>query len=365
MKAPLFGRIAILGTGLIGASLAAAIRKHHLALHVAAHDSSAQEREVIAASHCVDTLHETAAEAVRDADLILLAVPPVKLASLVASISGAVKSGAIVTDVTSVKRFAITSIKPQLPHDVHFVPGHPIAGSEKRGASAADAALFNGRKVILTPSEAEVLSEPVNQVRALWQELGAQVECMPPELHDRIYAYVSHLPQLLAFAAKAQVNASHPTCAGVTRLSASDIPLWTEICFANADFIHEALDEFCTLMGQMRHELAEHGEESPVTSTEEDLSPLLCAVIGLCLVATALLLEQHTGIHTSRYGGKGFTDMTAAAGNQSDSVLAAISSQPFAVAHLLENTLNRLHGIGAALATGKQELLAAALRPDA
>jgi cyclohexadieny/prephenate dehydrogenase len=359
MKAPLFGRIAVLGTGLIGGSLAAAITQHNIACHVAAYDVSHAALKFLEAAHHTHSVHASVAEAVKEADLVVLAVPPDALATLVASIAPHLKKGCIVTDVTSIKRQAIASITSHLPKQVHFVPGHPIAGSEKSGAEAANAQIFEGKRVVLTPSETDVLSEPVAQVRGMWEAVGAQVEYMPAELHDRIYAYVSHLPQLAAFAAKPCVAAYSDAnaCAGVQRLAGSNTALWADICLANANFIHEALEEFSMFLSQMNLELSENEGDAPQTTTTDDASALLCAVIALCLVATNLLLEQRTGVHVAHYGGNGFRDMTASAGNQSDSVLEAISAQPKAVAALLKTTLNRLNAIGAALSVGNRESL--------
>lgn len=361
MTSPLFGRIAIIGTGAMGASIAAALHVRNLACHIAVYDADQVQCKHVVQEGMADSSHASAQEAVENADIVILSVPPSQLVAATAAITNHLGAGSIVTDITSVKRAAIAGIQSQLPENVFFVPGHPIAGSEKTGAGAADASLFEGKRVILTPTEAEVLSEPVNRIRHLWEALGAQVEYMPADLHDRLYAYVSHLPQLAAFACAASVPGSSENCDGVLRLSASSPSLWAEICLANADFIHEALNEFTTFLGQMNHELAET-DETPAESKNPVRAPeLLCAVVGLCLVATALLLEQHTGIPTARYSGKGFKDMTAAAGNHSDSVLSAISLHPKAVAQLLDSTINRLHRIGAAMSSGSHKNLSGAL----
>lgn len=361
MTSPLFGRVAIIGTGVMGASIAAALRARNLACHVAVYDTDQAQCAQVLNAGMADSSHSAAQEAAENADIVILSVPPSQLVAAASAIANHLSAGCIVTDITSVKRAAIANIHSQLPGGVFFVPGHPIAGSEKSGASAADASLFEGKRVILTPTEAEVLSEPVNRIRHLWEALGAQVEYMPADLHDRLYAYVSHLPQLAAFACAASVPSNSENCDGVLRLGASSPSLWAEICLANADFIHEALDEFTTFLGQMNRELVEI-DEVPSESENSDRAPeLLCAVIGLCLVATALLLEQQTGIPTSRYSGNGFKDMTAAAGNHSDSVLSAISLYPKVVAQLLESSINKLHRIGAALSSGERGNLLSAL----
>lgn len=355
MKAPLFGRIAIIGAGAIGGSLAAALMKRSLAMYVAVYDISLPLQQYIREHSFAHEICDSAQAAAAGADIIVLAVPPESIAPLAALISPAIKDGTIVTDVASIKRQAIQDITHYLSPTVPYVPGHPIAGSEKSGAQAIDADMFVGRRVILTPQEAEVLSEPVAQIRTLWEYLGAQVELMPADLHDRIYAYVSHLPQLAAFATKQLVHSHEKATAGVMRLSQSNVVLWTEISFANADFIREALDEFSTFLTQMHMELLENADEAPATSPiETPADTLLCSLVALCLVATTLLLEQRTGVNISRYSGNGFKDMVAAAGNSSDSVLGAISSNPREVGGLLKTFISRLAAMGVALSVGNK-----------
>lgn len=357
MRPPLYGRIAILGTGLIGGSLAAALSRNNVALQIAIHDINEANSAYMLEQGYATSSYATASEAVINADIVVLAAPAHQLSSLLDHIRRHLKVGAIITDVASIKRKVIASIEAHLPETAFYVPGHPIAGSEKSGAKAATTSLFEEKKVILTPSESKVLSEQVSSVRTMWEAVGAHVECMPADLHDRIYAYVSHLPQLLAYALKPNIPANAEGCEGALRLGASPAALWTEICFANSDFISEALSEFTTLLSQMHLELAEEDPEATQDANKAMAPRLLCAVTGLCLVATALLLEQRTNIRIASYGGTGFKSMTAAAGNHSDSVLSAISDNPDEVSRLLQLTLAKINAIASALVTGNQPAL--------
>ncbi len=354
MRPPLFGRIAILGTGLIGGSLAAALSRNNVAMQVAVHDISETSSAYMLEQGYATASYAVASEAVVDADIVVLAAPANELTALLTHIRRHLKVGTIVTDVASIKRKVIASVEANIPETAFYVPGHPIAGSEKSGARAASPGLFEEKKVILTPSESRVLSEQVNSVRAMWEAVGAHVECMPADLHDRIYAYVSHLPQLMAYALKPSIPQGTKGCEGALRLGASPAALWTEICLANSDFISEALSELTTLLSQMHLELSEKDPDAPADTHKEQAPRLLCAVVGLCLVATALLLEQRTNIRIASYGGTGFRSMTAAAGNHSDSVLSEISDNPEEVARLLQQTLLRINAIASALLTGNQ-----------
>ncbi len=357
MRAPLFGRIAILGTGLIGGSLAAALSKNNVALQIAVHDLNSESMAYLIEQGYATSQYATAAEAAANADLIILAAPANELTALMSHIRRHLKLGAIITDVASIKRKVIASLEDHIPTTAFYVPGHPIAGSEKSGAKAASPTLFEEKKVILTPNESRVLSEQVSSVRGMWEAIGAHVEYMPADLHDRIYAYVSHLPQLLAYALKPSIPKDAEGCEGALRLGASSPALWTEVCLANSDFIAEALSEFTTLLSQMHMELSEDGEPGITDANTAQAPRLLCAVIGLCLVATALLLEQRTNIRIATYGGTGFKSMTAAAGTHSDSVLSAISDNPQEVSRLLQQTLAKINNISSALVIGNQAAL--------
>ena len=219
-------RIAILGLGLIGSSLARALAGKNPDVHIAAFDLSYDALAYATAEGFIHSHHAHAKQAAHEADIIILATPPASFATLATDIALFLKKGAIVTDTGSVKRKAIADITARIPLHASYVPGHPIAGSEHTGVKAGRADLFTGKRVILTPEESDLLSEPVAQIRSLWKMAGARVEFMPADLHDRIYAYVSHLPQLVAFAIREPMNdlntSSNETLKHFMRLTHSD-----------------------------------------------------------------------------------------------------------------------------------------------
>jgi cyclohexadieny/prephenate dehydrogenase len=344
-------RIAILGLGLIGSSLARALKEKRPDMHIAAFDVSHEALAFATRKGFIDSQHAHAGQAAHQADIVMLATPPSSFATLAADITPFLAPGAVVTDAGSVKRHAVSAITAHLPKSMPYVPGHPIAGSEKRGVTAGRADLFAGRRVILTPEETAVTSDPVARVKTLWEVTGARVEFMPAELHDRIYAYVSHLPQLVAFALRNPMQelpqTTGETGARFRRLMHSDPALWSDICLANADYISEALDDFATFMGQMEGELS----ETPAAGGADAgaIALLFPRVIATCLIATASLLQEITGVHPARYAGSGFADMTAPALDDPEAALEAISQHHWVIARLLKGTLGSLAQMRAAI----------------
>ena len=196
----IFERITIIGLGLIGSSIARAARDHQLAATIVGCDQNDISLAFARKHKFIDTATNDPLAAVKNSDLVILATPPSTLASVAEAITPHLKPGAIVMDTASIKQAAMKAIAPHLPRRVDFMPAHPIAGSEHTGVSAGRADLFERKHVIVTPNEPEVTkasrTSPLSGkpwVRAL--------KAMPAALHDVIYAYVSHLPQLLAFAA--------------------------------------------------------------------------------------------------------------------------------------------------------------------
>lgn len=192
-----FGRIAIIGMGLIGSSLARAVRQHMPTVAVAAHDADAGVRARVEALQIADDVSDTPAGAVGDADLVILCVPVGAMAAVAEAIAGELAPGAVVSDVGSVKGPVLDALMAALP-GVAVIPAHPVAGTEKSGPDAGFASLFHGRWCILTPPEgADELS--VERVRSFWAALGAEVEVMDARHHDLVLAVTSHVPHLIAY----------------------------------------------------------------------------------------------------------------------------------------------------------------------
>src|ERR1700742_2226110 len=196
--APLFPRVALIGFGLIGGSIARAARAQGLAGEIVTTARSAKTRARVMELGVVDRVVETNDEAVEGADLVILCIPVGACGPVAAEIGSHLKPGAIISDVGSVKGAVVKEMAPHLPKGVHFVPAHPVAGTEHSGPDSGFAELFINRWCILPPPEG---TDPnaVEKLRAFWAALGARVEIMTPDHHDLVLAITSHLPHLIAY----------------------------------------------------------------------------------------------------------------------------------------------------------------------
>ena len=252
---PLFDHVALIGLGLIGSSLGHAIRRHGLARRVSGTARSAATRETALRIGFVDDVHEDPAECVRGADLVILCTPVGTFAALAEQIAPALAPGAILTDAGSVKCAVIEAIKPHLPKGVHFIPGHPIAGTEYSGPESGFAELFEGRWCILTPLPGTD-DDALARLKAFWEALGSEVEIMTPEHHDLVLAITSHLPHLIAYnivgtasdletvTEKEVIKFSASGFRDFTRIAASDPVMWRDIFMNNREAVLEMLGRF-------------------------------------------------------------------------------------------------------------------------
>ncbi|MER9235767.1 prephenate/arogenate dehydrogenase family protein [Mesorhizobium sp. M0622] len=255
MTSPMFEKIALVGIGLIGSSLARVIRREGLAGQVAI--STRSEATLARASQLGlgDTYTTDAEEAVRDADLVIVSVPVGSSGTVAAEIAPALKKGAILTDVGSTKASVIAQMQPHVPAGVHFIPGHPLAGTEKSGPDAGFAELFENRWCIFTPlpgTDAEALEK----LSEFWRRCGSNIDTMDPQHHDMTLAIVSHLPHIIAYnivgtaddlesVTKSEViKYSASGFRDFTRLAASDPTMWRDVCLHNKDAILEMLARF-------------------------------------------------------------------------------------------------------------------------
>lgn len=255
MPEKMFDRIALIGIGLIGSSLARVIRREGLAGEIVV---STRSRETLARAEELglgDRYVADAAEAVRGADLVIVSVPVGASGTVAKEIAPALKDGAIVTDVGSTKASVIAQMQPHMPSRVHFIPGHPLAGTEKSGPDAGFAELFTNRWCILTPLEG---TDPaaVERLAAFWRACGSNIDTMDPQHHDMVLAMVSHLPHIIAYnivgtaddlqtVTKSEViKYSASGFRDFTRLAASDPTMWRDVCLHNKDAILEMLARF-------------------------------------------------------------------------------------------------------------------------
>jgi cyclohexadieny/prephenate dehydrogenase len=253
--APIFKRLALLGIGLIGSSVARAARKHGLAGEIVGHSRRQETRDEAMALSFLDRIEANPAAAVAGADAVMICAPMGAYEQLAKAIAPALAPGAVVTDVGSVKGMVAKTIAPYLPAGVHLVPGHPIAGTEHSGPSAGFAELFIDRWCVLTP-EPGVDPEAVAKVEALWRGMGMMVERMTAEHHDRVLAITSHIPHLIAYtivgtasdmeeATQAEViRFSAGGFRDFTRIAGSDPVMWRDVFLTNKDAVLEVLQQF-------------------------------------------------------------------------------------------------------------------------
>lgn len=251
----MFDRLAIIGIGLIGSSVARAVREHGLARHIAVADASEAHRAEAAGLKLGDSIHADAAEAARGADLVMLCVPLGANAAVAAHIGPHLQAGAIVSDVGSCKQAVIRDVAPHLPGGVHLVPGHPVAGTEHSGPKAGFAALFQNRWCILTPEEG---TDPaaIEKVKAFWDAIGSRVEVMEPRHHDLVLAITSHVPHLIAYnivgtaddletvTQSEVIKYSAGGFRDFTRIAASDPTMWRDVFLNNREAVLEMLGRF-------------------------------------------------------------------------------------------------------------------------
>ena len=257
--------LAIVGFGLIGASLAASLRRAGTGYEITAVVRSEAAADEAMTSGLADRAVVGAAAGVAGADLVLLAVPMLAMRAALEAIRPALAPGAIVTDAGSVKGRFVEDARAVLGDLARVVPGHPIAGREKSGMAAADAALYVGRRVLLTPA-AETRPAAIEAVTRLWEAAGAEVECLTPERHDRVLAATSHLPHVLAFAlvdtlrTRQEAEEIFRYAAGgfrdFTRIASSDPIMWRDVCLTNAGPIVDALDDLEAHLGALRAAVA-------------------------------------------------------------------------------------------------------------
>ncbi len=258
MNEPLFNRMAVIGAGLIGSSMIRAARARHVVGEVAVADAGVEVLDRVRVLGLAEIVTADPVEAVRGADLVVLAVPPLAIVEVVRRIADAVEPGAIVTDVGSVKGAVAEAFAAALPETVFGIPGHPIAGTEQSGPDAGYATLFAHRWTILTPLARKDVAYQgaVEKLSRFWEALGAEVELMDERHHDLVLAVTSHLPHLIAYhiggtAADLEqvtrgevIKYSAGGFRDFTRIAASDPTMWRDVFLANKDAVLEILGRF-------------------------------------------------------------------------------------------------------------------------
>jgi cyclohexadieny/prephenate dehydrogenase len=256
MAEPLFRRLALLGVGLIGSSVARIARERgDLAAEVVVNARTQKTLDRVVQLGFADRVEQDPARAVAGADCVMLAAPVGAFSELAARIAPHLAPGAILTDVGSTKQSVIRDVGPLVPAGVHFVPAHPVAGTEYSGPDSGFTTLFEGRWTLLTPPPGTD-EAAVEKIAELWRRCGSMIEQMEPAHHDRVLAIVSHLPHLIAFticgtaddladeSRQEVVNFAASGFRDFTRIAASDPVMWRDIFLNNREALLEMLQRF-------------------------------------------------------------------------------------------------------------------------
>ncbi len=248
----LFDKVAIVGTGLIGGSMASAIKKKRLANEIIGVSRHKESLSTAKSRGIIDKGSQDLS-IIRDADLVVLATPVNAILDSAERISKIVKPGCVVTDVGSTKRRIVSRLEKVFPG---YVGSHPLAGSEKRGIFNADSGIFRGTLCILTPTR-KTDKAALNKIRKLWASLGARVILLPPDEHDKILSFVSHLPHVAAFSLISIVPGGYLKFAAsglkdTTRVAASDAVLWSDIFLSNPKNISKAISSFRDVLSRIK-----------------------------------------------------------------------------------------------------------------
>jgi len=250
-----FNKVTFIGFGLINSSLAHVFKSKSLAKETCAYSRRKETRNKIKKLNIVDNVYDDIKRSVKNSDLIILGVPVGAMKKIVAIIAPSLESGTIITDVGSVKKELVDSISLILPKHIHFIPGHPIAGTENSGPESGFSELFNGRWCILTPGQ-NTAKSALAKVKNMWKEAGMQIAIMDAEYHDRVLAITSHIPHLVAFSIVGTVTELEDQLktevikysAGgfrdFTRIAASDPIMWRDVFLNNSEAVLEMLGRF-------------------------------------------------------------------------------------------------------------------------
>ncbi|WP_342076373.1 prephenate/arogenate dehydrogenase family protein [Yoonia sp. SS1-5] len=272
----LYDRVALIGLGLIASSMSHAMRRTGLTHEITGYAKSAETRQIARDLGLCDRVCDSAADAVAGADLVVLCVPVGAMAAVAAEIGPALKPGATVSDVGSVKRAVIDAVAPHLPDNVHFIPAHPIAGTEHSGPASGFAELFDDRFCIIVPVEGSDQAA-VDQLTTLWRGMGSEVDVMEADHHDLVLSVTSHTPHLIAYTMVgvaddlSRVTDSEVikfSAAGFrdfTRIAASDPVMWRDVFLNNKQATLQILgrftEELFALQRAIRRDDGAHLEE--------------------------------------------------------------------------------------------------------
>ncbi len=251
----IYKKVALIGLGLIAGSIAHAIRRAGLSDTISGYARSAETRDIAREINLCDVVCDNMVDAIKDADLVILAVPVGAMAAVAKEIGPHLKAGATLSDVGSVKASVIKNVSPFVPDNVHFIPAHPLAGTEHSGPRSGFAELFDNRWCIIVPSD-QTEDTALNKLRVFWKALGSNVEVMDAQHHDLVLAVTSHAPHLIAYTMvgvaddlsrvtdKEVINFSAAGFRDFTRIAASDPTMWRDVFLNNKEATLEILGRF-------------------------------------------------------------------------------------------------------------------------
>jgi cyclohexadieny/prephenate dehydrogenase len=399
----LFDRLAIVGTGLIGSSIARAVRHENLTNSIVATARTSATRQRILELNLADKVVDTNAAAVEGADLVIVCVPVGAYGSVAKEIGPHLIPGAIVSDVGSVKRSVVRDMAPYIPKYAHFIPAHPVAGTENSGPDAGFAELFQERWCILTPTE-NANKAATKKLATFWEKLGANVQFMTPDHHDLVLAVTSHIPHLIAYtilctAAEISETLKTNLLRGVdkpfrqfTRIAASDPTMWRDIFLANNDAVRAMLFTFTEDLSKLTRAMRDNNKEFLLShfrhvqalrnrvahlnqaafTFDEDRSAIdshgafrrelavtvhLPRLIAYAIVGTADELRQVTQSEVLRFSAGGFRDFTSIAASDPNFWGDSILENKDAVLDILGRFNEDLFKLTDAMRFGKSEFL--------
>ena len=265
----MINKITIIGVGLIGGSLARALKEKNLAKVVFGYGRDHSRLEGAQKSNVIDDFSTSIKEAIVDAEIIVIATPVGTFQSILREIEPIVSSNVIITDVGSTKTDIVNAVNDVLrAKSSCFIPAHPIAGKEKSGFEVSDAKLFEGKKVIITPQENN-LSESIKTIEKMWKSVGAEVDFMSSESHDNLLGMTSHLPHMLAFSLVNYLVDQNPTASiyagggfkDFSRIASGDAVMWRDICLQNKDQIISHLKGYQSTLNDLLDAIDDENSE--------------------------------------------------------------------------------------------------------
>jgi prephenate dehydrogenase len=341
-------RLALIGAGHLGGSFALALREAGEAIHICAYDANPAHAERLLARGGVDSIATSIADAVKAADLVMLATPVRSYRPIAQAMAPILAPGTIVTDLGSVKQ-TMEALAPLLPGAL-IVPAHPIAGSEHSGPDAARADLFENRLCILTPN-AHTDTEALAAVEGLWQVAGADVIAMPAAVHDQIYAYVSHLPHYIAFIAASYfhaqgivMTAEDTVLQQFLRISRSNPRMWTDVAIENRQALLPVLGTYIALLEHFATELRA-GEPGDASDARAVAKAFLPRILAASLISSVSLYEQQSGSSLRPFGAGGMRDIVAPAAISPEADTEAMSHAASSLADTIDAILPRFRAL--------------------